>query len=446
MESFWSRTLTLCLVRSGNRFPYAAPSFFLLVLTTIAACDVQLNDAVCQDDSDCGGNMICVPAEGRCVQAEATTLNPSASEPNPDAGQAEHAGQVQTPTPQPDVDGPDTADAGSAPEPDAGSGANAGIYTPIDALAYQDILGRGIAASWFKQAPVTGYSVDALVDMKERGFDNVRLRIAEEIFVGDAFNVVEDAIDDCVSVGLVPILSWVDHEAETNGSAADRQEYISWWSELATKLRGKSYTISFNLFTEIGNGTALDDIDVYNDWTAAAVQAIRAIDPERIIILSAPSKTVDTLSDIDPTIYAGDNYMLAEWHLYASGPNQNGGQKNWVGDGSDTDRQNVRTIVRKARRFTEDTGIPTYFGAWMPMDNNGASLTRPEVESFARYLLDRLSGDGIPWTVNAVQQFYDTETNSWLTTKSWGTLTLQMPPVVDILVNHAEFGEGLNGF
>ncbi len=416
------------------------PTLFLV----LGACDDPQGSGGCRDGGACPGEPVCERSVERCDPPDAVPVDARDAGPPMDAGQDTATSPVDA-VPHPDAGTPEPLDVGSEAMPDEGLGGGAGVNAPLSASAYQSIMGRGLAASWFKQAPVTGYSIDALSDFRERGFDNIRLRVAEEIFVGDAFSVVEDAIDDCIEVGLVPVISWVDHEAERSGSNADRQEFVAWWSDLATRLRGRSHTIGFNLFTEIGNGTALDDIDVYNDWTSAAVRAIRAIDPERIIILSAPSKTVETLTDIDPTIYAGDDYILAEWHLYASGPNQDGGHKNWVGEGSDGDRQNVRSIVRKARRFTEATGVPTYFGAWMPMDNNGASLEQAEVEAFARYFLERLSGDGIPWTVNAVQHFYDTATNTWLETRSWGELTLQMPRIVDILVNHADFGEGVSG-
>ena len=198
--------------------------------------------------------------------------------------------------------------------------------------------------------------------------------------------LLESAVDDCIEVGLVPIISWVNHTAEENGTEADKADYVAWWREVAEMLQGKSYTVSLNLFTEIGNESALNDTATYNEWTAEAVAAIREVDAKRIVILSAPSKTVNTLVDIDPSIYDGDGYMLAEWHSYASGPNQSGGKKNWEGYGSDTDKLNVTSIVDEALDFTASTGIPTYFGAWMPMDNSG-SLAQYEVEAFGAFFL-----------------------------------------------------------
>lgn len=414
-----------------------------IFLLAAAACSESRTD--CGDDFECNGPLVCDTSQALCVPPSAPPDGTDAGNTMRDAGihpdtKPETTSDAGTNTAS-DAGTRTTSDAGTTTTSDAGS--LTGIYQPLSAQQYQAIIGRGLAASWFKQAPPTGYQAGALVDFKERGFDNVRLRLAAEIYTGDAFSLVEQALDDCIQVGLVPIISWVNHEAESAGTDEDKQAYVAWWTEVATRLQGKSYTIGFNLFTEIGNQTALNRVDTYNDWTSSAVQAIRAIDPQRIILLAAPSKTVDTLTDIAPAIYEGDGYMLAEWHLYASGPNQNGGHKNWVGEGSVEDRLNVTSMVDQARRFTANTGLPTYFGAWMPMDNNSASLVQNEVEAFARFFLETLSADGIPWTVNAVQHYYDIATNTWLENRSWGSLTLQMPPIVDILVGHADFGEGV---
>ena len=71
--------------------------------------------------------------------------------------------------------------------------------------------------------------------------------------------------------------------------------------------------------------------DKYNRWTSDVVAAIRATgdrNNNRILILGSPGKTGKDLDKIDKDIYRNDRFMLAEWHIYASGPNTKvGGQK-----------------------------------------------------------------------------------------------------------------------
>lgn len=108
--------------------------------------------------------------------------------------------------------------------------------------------------------------------------------------------------------------------------------------------------------------------------------------------------------------------MLAEWHIYASGPNKKvGGQKYWSGDGRPKGRENVNKAVRQATDFTDSSGLPTYLGAWMPADNKDGSLDQVEVINFARYFAITLKEKGIPWSLNVLDRYYDTEKSEWLT-------------------------------
>lgn len=110
--------------------------------------------------------------------------------------------------------------------------------------------------------------------------------------------------------------------------------------------------------------------------------------------------------------------MLAEWHIYASGPNKKvGGQKYWSGDGRPKGRENVNKAVRHATDFTDSSGLPTYLGAWMPVDNKDGSLDQAEVINFARYFALTLKEKGIPWSLNVLDRYYDTEKSKWLTAR-----------------------------
>lgn len=122
------------------------------------------------------------------------------------------------------------------------------------------------------------------------------------------------------------------------------------------------------------------------------------------------------MDKIDKDIYRNDRFMLAEWHIYASGPNKKvRGQKYWSGDGRPKGRENVNKAVRQATDFTDSSGLPTYLGAWMPVDNKDGSLDQAEVINFARYFALTLKEKGIPWSLNVLDRYYDTEKSEWLT-------------------------------
>lgn len=108
--------------------------------------------------------------------------------------------------------------------------------------------------------------------------------------------------------------------------------------------------------------------------------------------------------------------MMAEWHIYASGPNKKQeGLKFWKNNGAGKGRENVKKAIQPAIDFTKRRGVPTYLGAWMPQDNKGGDLKRQEVINFARYFVRQLCNEGIPWSLNVLDRYYDTGEAKWLT-------------------------------
>ena len=159
----------------------------------------------------------------------------------------------------------------------------------------------------------------------------------------------------------------------------------------------------------------------YNQWTSDVVKAIRrtgAKNRHRILILASPKKTGKGLDLIEKSIYKNDEYMMVEYHIYASGPNKkDGSPKYWKGNGVKEGRANVRAAIEEGTDFTNRTNLLTYFGAWMPADNGGGKLKESEVKSFARYLVEVLKEEGIPWSLNVLDRYYDTKKSEWITGK-----------------------------
>ena len=83
--------------------------------------------------------------------------------------------------------------------------------------------------------------------------------------------------------------------------------------------------------------------------------------------------------------------MMVEWHEYAAGPSEYPDQQRyWSGTGNDEQKSRLREGVARANEFTADTGLPTYFGAWMPRDNKDGGLNQQEVQSFAEFFVTLL--------------------------------------------------------
>lgn len=316
------------------------------------------------------------------------------------------------------------------------------VSSPIKPSDYQRVIGQGFATNWFKTlTPLAKYNDKNIQDIHSKNFRNVRLRSRADLYPAPYNSAdfstflasLSRVVDKCIEVGIAPIVSWIHHRAEAWATEDDRTNYVTWWTAVAKKLKNKDYKLSFNLFTELGidgcggkKSTCGESLrmrpDKYNRWTSEVVKAIRKTggkNAKRILILGSPAKTAKDLRLINQSIYRNDPYMMAEWHMYASGPNKKiGGQKYWRGDGTPehiNGRENARIAIKQATDFTKTSNLLTYLGAWMPADNKNGSLDENEVIHFARFFARELRKENITWSLNVLDRYYDTEKSEWLT-------------------------------
>ena len=135
------------------------------------------------------------------------------------------------------------------------------LMSPISPSAYRLILNHGFSTNWFKTAePLSKYNDRNIEDISLKGFTNVRLRSRADLY-SPPYNSTDFSyflknltvvVDKCLEVGVAPIISWINHRAEAYVSEDDRKDYVAWWTAVAKQLRDKDYSLSFNLFTELG--------------------------------------------------------------------------------------------------------------------------------------------------------------------------------------------------
>lgn len=325
---------------------------------------------------------------------------------------------------------------------------------PLLPAAYRNKLGSGFATNWFKSdPPLSKYNAKNIEDVYSAGFRNLRLRCRADLYTvpytdakfASFLNDLETVVDKCISEKVFPVISWIHHEAEAFATDDDLDNYLSWWRKVARKLKDKDFRLGFNLFTELGidecqktnncDGSLKKNSTKYNIWTSKVVNAIRNTggnNEKRILILGSPQKTAKGLALIDEAIYNDDSYLMAEFHIYASGPNKKTtSPKYWVGNGTTEQRQTLLDEIALAKASVP---LKLYFGAWMPQDNNYGELVQSEVENFARYFVSVMKTEKIPSALNVLDVYYDTKESSWLTDiKNITGQPLNMSKVLDVI-------------
>ena len=105
---------------------------------------------------------------------------------------------------------------------------------------------------------------------------------------------------------------------------------------------------------------------------------------------------------------------MAEWHFYAAGPSKTNEKKLWT-TGTDEEKALITDKINTALKWQEETGIPTWVGAWMAGNyNDGDDYSVKEQVVFATFMTESLDNAGIPFAVNSDTKFYDREKNKWI--------------------------------
>lgn len=297
------------------------------------------------------------------------------------------------------------------------------VDSPISPWQYQALLGKGMDVDWSKTtAGQENYRVEAVKAFKAQGISHVRIRIKDEADE-NLFVHLDQQIKDCLENGLIPIIAYQADELKNEPTEKNMRKVVKWWGTVAERYQDYSHLLSFDLLIEVTDSLNKEP-DKLNEIYERLVTEIRKTNPDRIIMIS-PRLRSDAayLKELKiPTWH--NNYLMAEWHFYASGPSKENDRKLWT-VGTEKEKKLINDKINLALEWQAKTGIPTWVGAWMAGNyNDGNDYTVEEQVIFAKYMTEQLTKAQIPFAVNSDTKFYDREQNSWVT---------EMIPVRDVI-------------
>lgn len=285
--------------------------------------------------------------------------------------------------------------------------------TPITPIDYQKKLKKGMDVDWSKTSKGReAYNEQAVIDFKSNGISHVRIRIKDEAN-DELFQYLDKQIDDCLKNGLIPVIAYQADELKNAPTQKNIDKVVKWWRTIAKRYKNKSPLLSFDLLIEVSDALNKEP-ELLNEIYEQLVTDIRKTNPTRILIMSPRLRSdASYLSELKvPTDH--NNYMMAEWHFYASGPSKTNERKLWT-TGTKEEQDKITKKIDLALQWQKDTGIPTWVGAWMAGNYNDANdYTVEEQVVFAKFMTQALSNANIPFAVNSDTKFYDRETNQWI--------------------------------
>lgn len=284
---------------------------------------------------------------------------------------------------------------------------------PISPWAYQKMLGKGMDVDWSKTSEgKDNYHVQAVKDFKAQGISHVRIRVkdaADETL----FASLDRQIQDCLDYGVIPIIAYQADAFKNTPTQKNIKEVAKWWDTVAKRYQDYSHLLSFDLIIEVTDALNKEP-DTLNEIYETLVSTIRETNPTRIIMIS-PRLRSDAayLKELKiPTDH--NNYLMAEWHFYASGPSKDNARKLWT-VGTPQEKALITEKIDLALEWQTQTGVPTWVGAFMPGNyNDGNDYTIAEQVVFSQYMTQQLTQAGIPFAVNSDTKFYDRLQNQWV--------------------------------
>lgn len=286
---------------------------------------------------------------------------------------------------------------------------------------YQTLLGKGMDVDWVKTGQGIGaYNKQTVKDFKAIGLSHVRIRIKDNAD-DKLLKHLDKVVNDCLAENLIPIIAYQGAEFKGKPTEENLDKIVKWWKTVANYFKSKSHKVSFDLLIEVTEALNKEP-EILNQLYEKTVAEIRKTNPTRIIFISPIVRSApEHLKDLKiPTQH--NNYLMAEWHFYASGPDKSNEVKKWT-TGTAAEKELIRAKIRTAKEWQQKTGIYTWVGAWMPGNyNKGDEYTVAEQVVFANFVTCELTKNKIPFAFNSDVKFYDREKNKWLT---------DMKPVLD---------------
>ena len=171
-------------------------------------------------------------------------------------------------------------------------------------------------------------SKDDIKQIASWGMDHVRLPIDYNVLEDDerpfeyseeGFSYVDNCIEWCREYGLNIILDlhkapgYAFHSLESNRLFDDdtlQERYVNLWRTFAERYKKYGENVVFELLNEIVEPNS----DRWNKLSKQAVEAIRQVDPNRVIIIGGNHyNSVNTLKELD---YIDDDKIVYTFHFY----------------------------------------------------------------------------------------------------------------------------------
>jgi len=272
------------------------------------------------------------------------------------------------------------------------------------------------------------YKIKVLKNQKSSNKKLVKILNYIEKSILNKISILKKSVSRNIKIenNMTPILAFGTEKFEENPNEETMQEVIDRWKKVANIFKDTNYRLSFDMIIEIWKKLNKKP-EIANEFYEKVVSEIRKTwwnNEKRIILISPVKRSYPENLKLLKIPSKANWYLMAEWHMFAAGPNRCGPYMKWT-SWTLEEKEFIKNKIKIALDWSEKNKIPTWVGAWMPWNYNKTfekwcnnSYSTKEQIAFSSFMAQQLKENKIPFAINADRKFYDREKHIWLEERS----------------------------
>ncbi|NCI16435.1 hypothetical protein EHJ07_07995 [Cronobacter muytjensii] len=286
---------------------------------------------------------------------------------------------------------------------------------PLTAQRYAAELGVGMDVDWARtDRGIREFDPLAVRDFQQRGIRHVRVRVA-----GDATEArlihLRKIVEACERYNIIPIISYQADAFKADPSAQNAAKVVVWWSAVANYFGEQHPLLGFDVIYEPADRLNHNPQQL-NRLYSDVIKTLHHADAQRMIFIAPRFRAVPEDLSMLKLPPQSSHYVLAQWHIFPWGPLRASGKYPWT-SGTAAEKAAIRERINSARRWQQKTGHVSWVGGWSAAQTVKATPSAATL-AFARFMACELKKAGIPYALNAANQFYDGEEGAWRPTQA----------------------------
>lgn len=262
--------------------------------------------------------------------------------------------------------------------------------------------------------------------LKEAGFNSVRINLhpframrrdKNWALESEWLKTLDWAVEHATGQGLMVILDFHEFGAMGDAPEANKDRFLAFWREIATRFRDAPDSVVFEILNEPNKKLTPE---LWNQYLAQALAIIRTSNPTRTVIVGPGFwNSIDHLHELE--LPEGDLNLIVTVHYYKPMAFTHQGAA-WTGQrdkigvewlGNEPERQAMKADFDKVAAWAKEHRRPIFVGEFGAYDK-GPMESRARYTTAVARLAESLGWSWAYWQFDSDFILYDVQRDAWV--------------------------------